>query len=103
MDIWNVDRVADLMPFPLLLEWQAHNRIRQWVAPAEQSYWQAALVASTIINMTWRGKGARTFAVDELIPRIFSSERSGAHIAKTPKQIYEAFRMALIGGGMVKN
>ena len=91
------------MPYRVLLEWQAHQRIRQWVAPAEQSYWQAALVASTIINMTWRGKGAKTFHVDEMIPRIFGSQRSGAHIAKTPKQVYEAFKMAIIGAGMVKN
>ena len=103
MGEWDVDRVAALMPYPLLLEWQAHNRIRQWVFPAEQSYWQAALVASTIINMTYRGKTARTYHVDDLIPRIFRTQRSGSHIAQTPKQNYEAFKMAIIGGGMVKN
>ena len=64
---------------------------------------RSALVASTIINMTYRGKTARTYHVDDLIPRIFGTQRSGSHIAQTPKQIYEAFKMAIIGGGMVKN
>lgn len=90
------------MPYPLLLEWQAHNRLRQWVASEEQEYWRAALIASTVINMTYRGKAPKTYHVDDLIPRIFGTQRSGAHIAQTPKQVYEAFKMAIIGGGMVK-
>lgn len=99
LGIWDVDRVASQMPYPLLLEWQAHNRIRQWVSPMEQQYFQAALIASTVINMTYRGKAAKTYYVDDLIPRIFGSQRTGAHVAKTPKQIYEAFKMAIILGG----
>jgi hypothetical protein len=90
------------MPYRLLLEWQAHNRLRQWVGSEEQEYWRAALIASTIINMTYRGKAAKTWHVDELIPRIFGSRVNSAQVAKTPKQIYEAFKMALIGGGMVR-
>lgn len=88
------------MPYALLLEWQAHNRLRQWVAPQEQAYWRSGLLASTIINMTYRGKAARTYHVDELIPRIFATP--AANMATTPKQVYEAFKMALIGGGMVR-
>lgn len=103
MGEWDVDRVAAAMPYPLLLEWQAHNRIRQWVSPVEQSYWQTALITSTIINMTYRGKTPRTYHVDDLTPRIFGTQRSGAHVAQTPKQIYEAFKMAIIGGGMVRS
>lgn len=98
LGVWDVDAVADVMPYRLLLEWQAHNRLRHWVGSEEQEYWRAALIASTIINMTYRGKAAKTWHVDELIPRIFGSRVNSAQVARTRADFMRRLRWRSLAG-----
>ena len=101
---WNIDKMAAEMPLSLYYEWLAYARMNPLVFNSEYQQQRdelnyAMIVANLWNLMTglWTRRGTRKKPSDFVL----KFERS--RTAKTPKQIYESFKMHLMIRGKIGN